>query len=72
MLPAAHEAGYYNKKVEAKALELNGKKGLYSTAYYDEETFWKIYNRPRYAQLKRKYDPDGVFRDLYEKCVKLR
>jgi hypothetical protein len=22
--------------------ELEGKKGLYSTVYYDEETFWRI------------------------------
>ena len=42
-----------SKKVEQKVFELNGKKGLYSTAYYDEETFWKIYNRERYVELKR-------------------
>jgi hypothetical protein len=55
--------------VERKALELNGKKGLYSSAYYDRETFWRIYNQPRYDCLKRKYDPSGAFRGLYEKCV---
>jgi FAD/FMN-containing dehydrogenase len=68
-VPTAHEDGYYNRMIEEKALELEGKKGLYSTAYYDEETFWKIYNRERYFELKRKYDPDGVFQDLYAKCV---
>lgn len=69
-VPTTHEDGYYNRKIEEKALELEGKKGLYSTAYYDEETFWKIYNRDRYLELKRKYDPDGVFQDLYAKCVR--
>lgn len=61
--------GSLNKMVERKAFELNGKKGLYSTAYYDEETFWKIYNKKRYDELKRKYDPGGTFLDLYAKCV---
>jgi FAD/FMN-containing dehydrogenase len=68
-VPTTHEDGYYNRKIEEEALELEGKKGLYSTAYYDEETFWKIYNRSRYFELKRKYDPDGFFQDLYAKCV---
>ncbi len=61
--------GCLNRKVESKALELGGKKALYSTSYYDEETFWTIYNKERYQALKRKYDPEGVFLDLYEKCV---
>jgi FAD/FMN-containing dehydrogenase len=64
-----HEDGRFNRQVERKALELRGKKGLYSTAYYDQETFWRIYNKPRYDELKRKYDPGGVFQDLYAKCV---
>ena len=55
--------------MERKAFDLNGKKGLYSTSYYDEETFWTIYNRPRYDELKNKYDSAGVFGDLYTKCV---
>jgi FAD/FMN-containing dehydrogenase len=68
-VPTTHEDGYFNKRVERKVFELNGKKSLYSTAYYDEETFWKIYNRERYFELKKKYDPEGVFTDLYAKCV---
>jgi FAD/FMN-containing dehydrogenase len=71
-LPAAGEQGHFNKKVERKALKLKGKKGLYSTAYYDEETFWSIYNKECYEALKRKYDPQGVFLDLYAKCVRNR
>ena len=68
-LPARPEEGYYNKLIERKALELDGKKGLYSTACYDRETFWKIHNQERYDALKAKYDPEHAFKDLYEKCV---
>ncbi len=69
VIPTTHEPGHFNRKVERMALELGGIKGLYSTAYYDAETFWTIYDRERYDELKRKYDADGVFRDLYAKCV---
>ena len=70
MVPTAHEDGWFNRRVEEKALELGGRKGLYSTAWYDEETFWKLHDRPAYQALKAAYDPDGVFPDLYAKCVR--
>jgi len=69
-VPSTKPDGHYNKLIEAKALALRGKKGLYSTAYYDEETFWQIYNRSAYEALKNKYDPGRCFKDLYEKTVK--
>ena len=64
-----HEEGYFNRAVENKVLELGGVKSLYSDAFYEEEQFWQLYNGPVYDALKRKYDPDGRFRNLYEKCV---
>jgi len=69
MLPSAGADGFYNRKIERMALHLHGVKGLYSTSYYDQETFWNIYDRPGYLALKKKYDPNGRFRDLYEKTV---
>ncbi len=48
---------------------MGGKTALYSTAYYDEETFWETHSRKRYDELKKKYDGSGVFLDLYAKCV---
>ncbi|MGA2184391.1 MAG: FAD-binding oxidoreductase [Bryobacteraceae bacterium] len=69
MIPTTHEDGFFNRKVEERTLALGGRKGLYSTAWYDEETFWKLHDRKRYAELKARYDPGGVFRDLYAKCV---
>jgi FAD/FMN-containing dehydrogenase len=69
-VPSTQPEGYFNREIEARALALHGVKGLYSTAYYDEETFWRIYNRPTYEALKNKYDPGRCFKDLYEKTVK--
>ena len=50
--------------------ELGGVKSLYSDAYYDEETFWRLYDGEAYRSLKRKYDPERRQKNLYEKCVK--
>lgn len=62
-------AGFYNRQVERKVAELGGMKSLYSDSYFTPEEFWRIYNRPAYERLKRKYDPAGRLRDLYTKCV---
>jgi FAD/FMN-containing dehydrogenase len=69
MVPTTRESGYYNRLIERKIAELGGVKGLYSASYYDRETFWSIYDKVRYDQLKATYDPDTVFPDLYAKCV---
>lgn len=62
-------AGYYNRKIEKKVVELGGTKSLYSESWFDEEEFWALYNRSQYEPLKQRYDPDGRFPDLYQKCV---
>ena len=67
--PKHHESGYYNRKIEAKVTELGGIKSLYSDAYYDEDGFWELYNGDTYRELKRRYDPEGRLKDLYQKCV---
>jgi FAD/FMN-containing dehydrogenase len=68
-VPTTHPEGHYNKLVEREVQKLAGKKSLYSTSFYSEEEFWRIYNRPAYDKLKKRYDPSKRFRDLYEKCV---
>jgi len=70
VIPSSHEKGYFNRKIEKKTMELGGAKGLYSSAWYDEPEFWSIYDRKRYAELKQAYDAQGVFPDLYSKCVR--
>jgi FAD/FMN-containing dehydrogenase len=62
--------GYYNREIEKKVLSLNGKKSLYSTSFYSEKEFWKLYSKSVYNKLKKKYDPKKRFLNLYEKCVK--
>jgi len=63
------EPGHYNRKIERKVAELGGIKSLYSDSYYPEEEFWRLYNQSAYGALKARYDPQKVFRNLYEKCV---
>ena len=70
VIPTTHEKGHFNRKIEQKTMNLGGAKGLYSSAWYDEAEFWSIYDRSRYTQLKQAYDPNGVFPDLYSKCVR--
>jgi len=67
--PQHHEAGYFNRKIEARVTELGGIKSLYSDSYYDEDRFWELYDGVRYRELKHKYDPEGRLRNLYQKCV---
>ncbi len=72
MVPSTHESGYFNRRIEGKVRDLGGTKGLYSTSYYDRESFWRIYDQTRYDELKKAYDPEGVFPNLYAKCVERR
>jgi FAD/FMN-containing dehydrogenase len=44
-----------NRELEDKILKLGGKKWLYAESFYDEKTFWKI------------YDTEGTHRDLRQK-----
>jgi FAD/FMN-containing dehydrogenase len=63
------EPGHYNRKIERKVEELGGVKSLYSDSYYPEEEFWGLYNKPAYDALKARYDTQGRFKNLYQKCV---
>ncbi len=65
----AHPAGYFNRLIENKVLELGGIKSLYSDSYFPREEFERLYGGEAYKALKAKYDPGGAFPGLYEKCV---
>ncbi|MFN2517842.1 MAG: FAD-binding protein [Jatrophihabitantaceae bacterium] len=71
-LPAGCADGRYNRMIEREVALLDGRKSLYSTAYYDEEEFWATYNGTAYDRLKKEYDPDGRLLDLYAKTVQRR
>ena len=66
---AGAPAGACNRRIEQVVEELGGRKSLYSTSYYDQDEFWRLYNGPAYAELKAAYDPEGRLLDLYDKCV---
>ena len=63
------EEGYLLRKIEQKTVALGGIKSLYSDTYFEEDEFWKQYNREQYNNLKQRYDPKGVFLNIYDKCV---
>jgi FAD/FMN-containing dehydrogenase len=64
-----HPPGHFNRMIEEKVVELGGIKSLYSDSYFPREEFERLYGGEPYRQLKAKYDPDGAFPGLYEKCV---
>lgn len=65
----AFEPGHHNRLVEAKVAELCGIKSLYSDSFFDEASFWRIYDGASYLALKRKYDAQARAKNLYQKCV---
>ncbi|MEI5674520.1 MULTISPECIES: FAD-binding oxidoreductase [unclassified Nocardioides] len=69
--PEAPE-GPINRAIEARVHELGGHKSLYSEAFYDPETFDRLYDGPHLAAVKQRYDPDDRLTSLYDKAVKKR
>ena len=63
------DEGRVNRRTEEVVTDLDGRKSLYSTAFYDRETFWSIYGGAAYNELKENYDPQGRLKDLYAKVV---
>ena len=55
--------------IEDKVVALGGIKSLYSESFFSRETFDRMYGGDAYRALKAKYDPDGAFPELYDKCV---
>jgi FAD/FMN-containing dehydrogenase len=67
--PEAHERGHFNRMIEREVAALGGIKSLYSDSFFPREEFDARYGGAAYAALKAKYDPQGAFPTLYEKCV---
>jgi FAD/FMN-containing dehydrogenase len=61
-----------NRAIEQKVYELGGHKSLYSEAFYDRETFDRLYDGEHLAAVKRRYDPDNRLTSLYDKAVRRR
>jgi FAD/FMN-containing dehydrogenase len=65
----AHAAGHFNRLIERKVAELGGIKSLYSDSFFAREDFDRCYGGEAYAKLKARYDPQGAFPRLFDKCV---
>ena len=63
------EDGVKNRRIEKMVTDLDGRKSLYSTAFYTRDEFWDIYGGNEYTLMKEKYDPDSRLLGLYEKVV---
>jgi FAD/FMN-containing dehydrogenase len=71
-LPPGQADGYHNRLIEDEVGALGGHKSLYSTSFYTEDEFRRLYNGVAYDQLKREYDGAGRLPGLYDKCVRGR
>ncbi len=66
-----HRKGFEaTRKLEDLTTTYKGKKMLYSHSYYTPDEFWKIYSLPAYQQLRKKYNAEGVFKEITEKVLR--
>jgi FAD/FMN-containing dehydrogenase len=68
-VPAGATEGATNRRIEAKVIELDGHKSLYSDSFYTRGEFDELYGGESYNTLKKTYDPDSRLLDLYAKAV---
>ncbi|MGW4499549.1 FAD-binding oxidoreductase [Micromonospora sp. NPDC004336] len=61
--------GDVNRMIERRVSEAGGHKSLYSDAYYDRESFDRLYGGATWRRVKDRYDPDHRLTGLYEKAV---
>jgi FAD/FMN-containing dehydrogenase len=66
--PGAQD-GDLNRAIEKAVADHDGHKSLYSDAYYDRETFDRLYDVPALEKVKQRYDPGSRLTGLYEKAV---
>jgi FAD/FMN-containing dehydrogenase len=71
-LAPGQDPDHHNRLVEREVERLGGRKSLYSTAFYSEAEFRRLYGGDAYDVLKKTYDPDGRLLDLYAKTVRNR
>lgn len=60
----------YYREIEEKLVLLSGIKTLISHNFFDEKTFWKVWNKPNYEAAKKILDRRNLQRDLYEKTCR--
>jgi FAD/FMN-containing dehydrogenase len=68
-LEPGEDPSTHNRFVEGLVDDLDGRKSLYSTSFYERDRFWELYNGEVYHLLKKRYDPQARLLDLYAKTV---
>jgi FAD/FMN-containing dehydrogenase len=71
-VPVGATEAQTNRLIEKRVSELDGHKSLYSDAFYGPDEFEDLYGGETYKTLKKTYDPDSRFLDLYAKAVQRR
>ncbi|MEJ7834190.1 MAG: FAD-binding oxidoreductase [Nocardioides sp.] len=64
--------GPRNRAIEDKVHELGGHKSLYSEAFYERETFDRLYGGANLARVKHRHDPESRLTTLFDKVVRKR
>ncbi|MBF4163396.1 FAD-binding oxidoreductase [Nocardioides acrostichi] len=62
--------GPTNRAIEEQVHALGGHKSLYSEAFYDRDTFDRLYDGAHLAAVKAEFDPDDRLTSLYDKAVR--
>ncbi len=58
------------REIEEALARVNGLKTLISYNYYTPEELWRTWNKPSWLAIKRRTDPENLFRDLYSKTCR--
>ncbi len=66
---AGQTEGAANRAIEREVSKFDGHKSLYSDAYYSDAEFADLYGGEKYAELKKKFDPESRLLDMYSKAV---
>jgi FAD/FMN-containing dehydrogenase len=61
--------GDVNREIERAVSETGGHKSLYSDAYYDRDSFDRLYGGGTWRAVRERYDPEHRLTGLYEKAV---
>mmetsp|Transcript_11600 Transcript_11600/g.14462 ORF Transcript_11600/g.14462 Transcript_11600/m.14462 type:complete len:277 (+) Transcript_11600:263-1093(+) len=59
-----------SRTVEKYVYDVHGFQMLYATSYQDRDEFRAMFDHRFYDQMKKKYDPNGAFPEVYEKVCK--
>ena len=58
------------KNVEEYVGSVHGFQMLYATSYLNRDAFRKMFNHEHYDEMKKAYDPQGAFPEVFEKTCK--